>query len=226
MIPPLIVEYALDFGIDVIAITDHNSSANTAAVIKAAENTNLTVLPGMEIQTREEVHSICLFDTLTQIASLQEVVNGKLPRIFNQPEHFGEQFIVDETGEFVRCEEQLLLTSCSLSLNEAWQVVTSLGGLFIPAHVDRKAFGLIENLGLVPTDIELTALEISKNISPEFARSKYKQLAGFPLVQNGDVHRLNEFNGKMVLHMQTPIISEIRLALSNTNDRFISFDNQ
>ncbi|MDP3450353.1 MAG: PHP domain-containing protein, partial [Anaerolineaceae bacterium] len=71
MIPPLIVEYALDLGINLIAITDHNASANIEAVQKAARNTPLHVLPGMEIQTREEVHSLCLFDTLEQIMQLQ-----------------------------------------------------------------------------------------------------------------------------------------------------------
>ena len=115
MIPPLIVESALDLGIQLIAITDHNASANVQAVQKAALNTPLTVLPGMELQTAEEVHCLCLFDRLDQLESFQKIVSSSLPAIQNQPEHFGEQFVVDETGDFIRREEQLLIVSSSLS---------------------------------------------------------------------------------------------------------------
>ena len=223
MIPPLIVEYALDLGINLIAITDHNASANIESVQKAAEESPLHVLPGMELQTREEVHSLCLFDRLDQIQALQEIVYKTLPPFKNQPDHFGEQFVVDETGDFIRREEQLLLVSSSLSINEAWKIVTNLGGLFIPAHVNRKAFGLLESLGLVPTDVPIEALEISKHISPQDAPVAFPQIKGYPLIQDGDVHRLDEFNSSMVLYLQAPTIAEIRLALSEQLGRKIAF---
>ncbi len=225
MIPPLIVEYALDLGIELIAITDHNASANIAAVQKAAANTPLHVLCGMEIQTREEVHSLCLFDSLEQIDQLQRLVNSTLPTIANDPEHFGEQFVVDDTGDFIRREDQLLLVSSSLSLSEAWKHVYKLGGLFIPAHVDRKAFGLLESLGLVPTDIPIEALEISRHLKPDDAPQKYRQISGYPLVQNGDVHRLDEFNGKMTMHLAERTIAEIRMAIAHEEGRKITFDS-
>lgn len=223
MIPPLIVECALDLGIRILAITDHNASANVAAVIKAAQNTPLHVFPGMELQTREEVHSLCLFDTLEQLETLQESVSRSLPSIANRPDHFGEQFVVDETGEFVRREEQLLLVSSNLSLNDSWKLVTQLGGLFIPAHVDRQTFGLLENLGLVPTDIHIEALEISRFLNPADAVHKFPQIGGYPLIQDGDVHRLDEFNGKMSLILTEPSIAEIRQAINNRSGRMIYF---
>ena len=223
MIPPLIVEYALDLGIELIAITDHNASANIEAVQKAAQNTPLHVLPGMELQTREEVHCLCLFETLEQIMLFQKLVSETLPPIENDAEHFGEQFVVDETGDFIRREEQLLLVSSSLSINDAWKVVTDLGGLFIPAHVNRKAFGLLENLGLVPTDIQIEALEISKHLNPSDAEKQFPQLKGYPLIQNGDVHRLDEFNGRMSLFIEKPTIAEIRQAIHNIDGRMIGF---
>ena len=143
MIPPLIVETAIDMGISMIAITDHNSSANIRSVQKAAEHTSLVVLPGMELQTREDIHSLCLFDSLDQIEALQTIIDATLPKIQNQPDHFGEQFVVDETGDFIRTESRLLITSSSMSINQAFAVVNDLGGLFIPAHINRKTFGLI-----------------------------------------------------------------------------------
>jgi len=223
MIPPLIVECALDLGIRLIAITDHNATANIEAVQKAAANTPLCVLPGMELQTREEVHSLCLFDTLDQVMKLQTHVSNTLPPIKNQPDHFGEQFVVDETGDFIRREDQLLLVSSSLSLNEAWKIVNDLGGLFIPAHVNRKAFGLLESLGLVPTDIYIEALEISRHLKPEDAPILFPQIKGYPLVQNGDVHRLDEFIGTMTLNIAHPSINEIRKALHSMEGRSLLF---
>src|ERR1051325_10502293 len=96
MIPPLIVQKALERNIDLIAITDHNASANVRAVQKAAEGTNLTVLPGMEAQSREDVHLLTLFETIDQLETWQDQVDAALHDLPNQPEFFGEQFVVDE----------------------------------------------------------------------------------------------------------------------------------
>ena len=219
MIPPLIVQEALDLGINLIAITDHNSSANVAAVQKAAEGTDLAVLPGMELQTREEVHALCLFDTLDQLLAWQKIVNACLPDLENRPDHFGEQFVVDETGDFIRREPRLLLISSSLSIDEAFTGVSRLGGLFIPAHVDRRANGLIANLGFVPPEIPFPALEISRRQQPDQVCEKFPQLRGYPLIQSGDVHRLSEFLGVNNLYIEEPTIKEIRLALSGLETR-------
>jgi 3',5'-nucleoside bisphosphate phosphatase len=219
MIPPLIVEYALEKQISLIAITDHNSSRNFAAVKKAAEGTSLTVLPGMELQTREEVHVLCLFDTEDQIKEFQQIVDKNLPIFKNQPEHFGEQFIVDETGEFLAREDKMLLSSVNLSIEDASRIVDNLGGLFIPAHVDRKAYGLLAILGFVPTDVGIIAVEISRHLTPAAALLQFPQLKGFSIVQNGDVHRLNEFLGSLLLTIKKPTISEIKSALTNSQNR-------
>jgi PHP family Zn ribbon phosphoesterase len=219
MIPPLIVHTALENGINLIAITDHNSSANVEAVQKAAQGTELTVLPGMELQTSEEVHLLCLFDTSDQIRSFQMLVDGRLPPIENNIDYFGEQFVVDETGEFIRRETQLLLVSARLSLEEAVQKVSQLGGIAIPAHVNRKVFSLIANLGFVPSNLPVDALEISRHISPTDAREKYPQLRDYTLVQNGDAHYLNEFLGANIFKIAAPTIDELRLALQNRNGR-------
>lgn len=213
MLPPLIVQEALDRGIQVIAITDHNATGNIRAVQQAAEGRGLVVLPGMELQTREEVHVLCLFDTLEQAYALQETVDRELPAMANDPEHFGMQLLVDAEGEFLRQEERLLLASTGLSLEQAFGLVNRLGGLFVPAHVNRKAYGLIEVLGFLPADLPVEAVEISRHLKPEEAPLRLPQLRGIPLVQNGDVHRLDEFMGVNHFHMGSPSIAEIRLAL-------------
>lgn len=223
MIPPLIVQEALRRNIHLIAITDHNGSANIAAVQKAAQNTPLTVLPGIEVQTEEDVHSLCIFDTLEQITAFQDFINANLPGIKNNPDFFGEQFVVDETGDFVRREEQLVILSANISLKDAQQKTAELDGLFIPAHINRKAYGLFPHLGILPDDMHIDALEVSRHLSLEEAKKKYPQIKQFPLLQNGDVHFLADFLGSTIFHIKEPSIAEMRLALNHLEGR--SFEN-
>lgn len=219
MIPPMIVSKALEHKLNLIAITDHNASANLPAVIKAAEGSDLTVLPGIELQTQEEVHILCLFDNLDQLASMQAIVDKAMPDLKNNIEFFGEQFVVDETGDFICREERLLITSARLSFEEAFYAVTDLGGLFIPAHINRKAFGLIYNLGFVPPELEIEALEISRHISLENAYREYPHIQRYPLIQSGDVHFLDDFLGINQFLLQEPTVSEIKMAFKRINGR-------
>jgi hypothetical protein len=222
MIPPIIVAQALDHQIDLIAITDHNHTANIEAVQQAAAGTGLTVLPGMELQTKEEVHSLCLFDTLEQSLAFQEIVDRHMPALENNPDFFGEQYVVDASGDFIRREKQLLIISCDLSLKEAFSIVTDLGGLFIPAHINRTKFGLLPVLGLVPVDIALTALEITRHLTPQAACSMYPQLAEFPLLVGGDVHFPDQFLGVNQFIVEEPSISELTMALNDQGGRHFS----
>ncbi len=219
MIPPLIVQQALEQNIDLIAITDHNASANVAAVQKAAEGTELTVLPGMEVQSREDVHLLTLFEDLEQLKAWQAEVDRSLPDQENNPGFFGEQFIVDETGDFVRTEPRLLLTSVSLSIDEIFEQVNALGGMAIPAHVERTSYGLLPTLGLISEKWNLPALEISRHTLPEKAVKTFPALQKYPLIQNGDVHRLNEFIGTTLFNIESPTLMEIEMALKRIDGR-------
>ncbi|MCX6065161.1 MAG: histidinol-phosphatase, partial [Chloroflexi bacterium] len=163
-----------------------------------------------------EVHLLCLFDTLEQLAEWQKTVDALLPKTANNSEFFGEQFVVDSSGDFIRREERLLLNSVDIELEHATEQVTALGGLAIPAHIDRKANGLIEILGIIPPGF--TALEISRHISPEKALQKFPQLNGYPLLQSGDVHQLDSFLGTTELTLNEPTIKEIRMALNGQAD--------
>lgn len=221
MIPPLIVNEAVIKGINLIAISDHNASANVLAVIKAALGSNLTVLPGIEIQTKEEVHVLCLFDTIEQLQYTQSFVTDHLPALKNDPDYFGEQFIVDETGEFIRREEQLLITSVNLTIEEVFSFITKLGGLAIPAHVDRSAFGLLANLGFVPPGIQVEAVEISRNLDLADITLKYSQISGYPIIQSGDAHRLDEIRGANLFMIQEPTIAELIMAFRKENGRSV-----
>ncbi len=190
MIPPLIVECALGAGLDLIAVTDHNASANAGAVMDAAIKSGLRVLPGMELQTRGEVHLLCLFDSLEQVTRWQAEVDAALPALPNRAETLGEQYVVDAAGDFVRREERMLLISANLSLERAARRVQELGGLAIPAHIDRPANGLMALLGFVPPGLSVPAFEISANITAEAARSRFHLSSDAALIQSSDAHWL------------------------------------
>lgn len=219
MIPPLIVQEALERQINIIAITDHNASANVAAVQKAADGTGLTVLPGMEVQTREDVHLLCLFASLADLESWQHKVDLSLPDRLNQPEHFGEQYVVDENGEFIHTENRLLLTATEFSIEEVIQHVAKLGGFVIPAHVDRKSFGLFPTLGFLADWWNFPALEISRHITAEALHEKFPSSRNRPLIQSGDVHRLNEFLGTTFFELEEPTLNEIYQAFLGQGQR-------
>jgi PHP family Zn ribbon phosphoesterase len=225
MIPPLIVREALEKHIDIIAITDHNTTANVEAVMNAAQDTGLIVLPGMELQTLEEVHSLCIFPDLERAHEFQQIVDKALPNIANSPDFFGEQFVVDETGDFIRREERLLIISAELSISKAWELVTSLGGMFIPAHVNRKVFGLIENLGFVPQDIPLQVLEISRHLNSHQAATILPQLSGYTLIKGGDVHRLDEFLGANLFEIENPSFKALDAVFLQKNSPNLVIDD-
>ena len=219
MIPPLIIEEAIAKNINLIAVTDHNAIDNISAVIEAAAGTGIFVMPGIELQTREEIHSLCLFNSLDQVDRFYKLIQSTFPDIKNNAEYFGEQFVVDSTGEFVRREERLLITSSSLTLKEAWEEVNSSGGLLIPAHVNRTTFGLLPVLGMVPTDIDLQVIEISRHLSFLQAIDQYPQLSNYKLIQGGDAHTLDDIQGWNQFIIMEPTIDEILLALNGKSGR-------
>jgi len=224
MIPPLIVQEALEHKIDIIAITDHNASANVPAVQKAARGTSLKVLAGMEVQSREDVHILCLFEEFETLATWQAAVDKALNDTQNNAEYFGEQFVVDESGEFIRTEPRMLLTSTNFSIDEIFEQVNALGGLVIPAHVDRTSYGLFPTLGLLSPEWPILALEISRHLTPEKAAVTFPSIKRIPLIQSGDVHQLDQFLGTTVFTLAEPTLAEIKMAFKGENLRMVNIE--
>jgi 3',5'-nucleoside bisphosphate phosphatase len=219
MLPPLIIKQAVRLGLRLLAVTDHNSAENAAAMIAAGAREGIDVLPGMELQTREEVHLICLFDTLEQVLTWQERVYRHLPDLANREEVFGSQLIVDAEGEFVAFQERLLLTSTTFSVEGAVQEVGDLGGMVIPAHVDRPAYSLLSNLGFIPPALAVPALELSTRTTPAEARRRFPQARDWPFICDGDAHRLSEMQNRTLFKIERPTIAELRLAFAGEDGR-------
>ncbi len=221
MLPPLIVAVALQRGLDLIAVTDHNATGNASAVMAAAAGTPLHVLPGMELQTREEVDVLCLFDTLDQAAAWQALVDARLPAVENDVERFGPQYLVDAEGDFVAEDTQMRQIPAAISLEEALVEVARLGGLAIPAHIDRRVKGLLGVLGLWPPGLQAEAAEVSPNLRPSQARQKYRFLpADLPLMTASDAHFLDGIGQVLTeFTLAAPAIAELRLALRGIEGR-------
>jgi hypothetical protein len=225
MIPPLIVDEALRRGLDVIAIADHNATGNVAAVMAAAASTGLTVLPGMELLTQEEVDVLCIFDSVDQAQAWQVQVDAWLPPLENDAEHFGPQFLVDAEGDFVAEDTRMRKAAAGVSLAEAAEGVHALDGLFIPAHIERTVYGLMYVLGLWPPDLPADAVEVSHNLRPSQARARFPSLPeALPIITSSDAHFLDWIG--MVRTTFTledaPSVAELRRALRGEGGRSVA----
>ncbi|MEN6372740.1 MAG: PHP domain-containing protein [Armatimonadota bacterium] len=222
MIPPLIVAQAIELGLDMIAISDHNSAENVRAVMKAAEGSPLKVLPGLECESVEGVHIVCLFDRADDAESMQELVYSALPNLPNDGKKLGEQMVVTHNAEFVRYNERLLLASTSLEIVDIVQAVEDRSGIAIPAHVDRIAYGLYGVLGFLPEDVNFPAVEISKHITETDARAKYPDLNGRAVISSSDAHMLADLgSARTAFNIERRCVSEIMLAFEGRDGRSV-----
>lgn len=192
MSPAAIVRRAKEQGMDLIAVTDHNSMENCFVAAGLGVKMGLRVLYGMEAQTREDVHFICLFEERGQAAAFNAKIYERLPDVRNKPEYFGDQVVVDEQDNIVRHEDRLLLNALELSIPELLELVREHGGAVIPSHVESASYGLLVNMGMVPRELRDAVLEISCAASSEDVRRAYPELACFPLITNSDAHFLKD----------------------------------
>jgi hypothetical protein len=221
MHPRALIEKALEAKLDIIGICDHNSAENVPFVMKAAQGKNLSVLPGMEVTTAEEVHVLAIFDYLDNLFELQKIIYQHLAGQ-NDEKRFGIQAIVNENGEVEGLNNKLLIGSTDLSLDEIVNRIHELNGLAIAAHIDRESFSVLGQLGFIDEEIEFDALEITGNTGIERARVKYKTLNNYSFIVSSDAHFLKDIGTattKFVL--QEASISELKMAFTGQNGRCI-----
>ena len=223
MTPMNIVKKARERGLSLIAVTDHNSAENAAAVMAAAHGSDLRVLPGMEVTTAEEAHVVALFETLDSAAALQHVVFDNLtPGKKNDENLFGMQVIANEFDEVAGFNEHLLIGATTLDLGEVVDAIHRFGGLAVAAHIDREGFSVIGQLGFIPDGMDFDALEISKALSLAQGRARFREYERFPFVTSSDAHKLDEIGTVSTrFRAARPEMDEIRLALAGERGREI-----
>jgi hypothetical protein len=223
MAPGRIIKKCKDSKLNIIAICDHNSSENVDAIMKAACEENIHVIPGMEITSKEEVHILALFKNKENVLKFQDIVYKNLPGK-NQEDLYGLQVIVNEKGEILGFNQKLLIGATTLSVEDIVYYIHIYDGIAIASHVDREAFSIIGQLGFVPPGLKLDALEFSPKISYQEARKKFNY--DFPFVCFSDAHYLEEIGkGVTTFLIKKADIDEIKKALRKEEGRKIIWEN-
>ncbi|VVS91579.1 PHP domain-containing protein [Desulfoluna spongiiphila] len=220
MDPRRVVEMALGAGLDLIAVCDHNSTGNCAAVMQAAEGCALCVLPGCELCTAEEIHVVALFETLTAARDFQGYIDAHLAGS-NTPEVFGYQIEADADGQFTAECTDFLIGALDQGVNEVVAAVRHTGGLVICAHIDRPSFSVISQLGFMPPDLAPDAVEVTlPGIHGDFPLS---HAAGFPVITASDAHFPEDVGRWTTLFdMDAPVFAELAMALRGEGGRGVA----
>ncbi len=189
MTPNNIVNMAMLTGLDVIAVTDHNSYQNVRAVMEVAKG-KITVIPGMELTTSEEVHVLCYFKDIDALEDMGRLVEEKILKIKNDPEIFGRQLIMDSEDNICGEVEHLLVNATELDIYDAAEETHKRGGLFVPAHIDKSSYSVMSNLGFLPPDLCFDGLEITAR-NREKLEADYAQ---YPILTSSDAHYLENIS--------------------------------
>lgn len=192
MSPVNILKEAARNKLDMIGITDHNTTRQCAAVRQLAEGMGITVICGAEVNTREEIHCIALFGNDNSLGQFQLWLDRRLPDIRNNPEKFGDQVWVDVDENIAGEEPRLLISAINASLEETQQMVHSLGGVFIAAHADKTRNSVISQLGFIPDDVVFDAIEISSNTDKELFIRQFPYLKDYSFITSSDAHYLHQ----------------------------------
>jgi PHP family Zn ribbon phosphoesterase len=221
MYPRAIVNKAMAEHLDIIAICDHNASENVPYVQKLALGTGLTVLPGMEINTTEEVHLLALFDRFEDLDRLQTLIYEHLPGKNNE-EVFGCQAIVNDEDEVEGFNERLLIGATDLSLERWVDHIHRFGGLAVASHIDRESFSVIGQLGFIGQDISFDAVEVSRRTGIQGGRRRYPELAARPMLTSSDAHAISDIGqGLTMIYLRGGTTAELKLAFEGRMGRQI-----
>lgn len=208
MTPFDLVGMSLLNGTELIALTDHNSAKNCPAAFAAASEYGIGFIPGMELNTSEDIHCICLFPSLDIAMDFDRMLEEHLPDVINQPDIFGNQIIMHPNGE-TELFEKLLIFGADISIMDLPELVSRYDGICYPAHIDRESNGLLSALGLWPEELDVPAAEIRFSL-PEGLPERLK------IIQASDAHRLEDLPERAFpLPLETPDFNGLKKYLKN-----------
>ncbi len=190
MTPNNLVRMAKLLGYDMIALTDHNTCRNCAAAVEVGAHEGITVVPGMELCTAEEIHCVCLLPDLAAAAAFSEHVHAALPPVRNRPEIFGEQLVLDAQDNIFDTEPLLLTTASTIGIDALPALVRTYGGACFPAHLDRASYSVLSVLGEWYEGLDFQTAEFThKAFLPQYFE-RHPLLQGKRIVRNSDAHYL------------------------------------
>lgn len=217
MTPYNLVNMAKICGCDIIALTDHNTCLNCESAMKVGEDIGLTVVPGMELCTSEEIHCICLFPELKNALSFSDYVKSTLPPVKNREKIFGNQYIMDERDNILSSFELLLTTASGISIEILDELMKDYGGLWYPAHIDRSSYSILSSLGDFPEGLETSCFELTYGADEGFYRENYPEAKNRRLIRSSDAHYLESLmTDKEIIELETKTAEKLIKKLSGT----------
>ncbi len=219
---PEIAAACREQGIALCAVTDHNAADNVPAVQAAAQG-NPVVIPGMEVQSAEDIHLVVLFPDWETARSYQEWLWLEMPSIPNDPKIFGDQLIIDGENRIIGEQETLLVQGTVYCADDLAAEALERGCLVIPAHLNRPSFSYEAVLGPLPDDFPCSALELSPAVTREDFKMWRKRYPGRVFLRSSDAHRLREISKDRctVMMLEGPSFSELALALKGQEGRSV-----
>jgi hypothetical protein len=213
--PRAIVKAARSRGIRIIGIADHNASENVRPCIELGDRNGITIIPGMEVTSAEEVHILCLFNDLSDLGMMQGKVYQRLSTGSNEPAKFGYQVIVDTKDNVLGFNDRLLLGATDMPVDEVVEYARKYNGIAIAAHVDRQMFSMTSQLGFVPPPPAFDAIEVSWRGSPD----EYEAM-DYAVIRTSDAHRPQDIGmGYTEFELDEPSFGEIKTALAAKDGR-------
>jgi PHP family Zn ribbon phosphoesterase len=222
-----IVEKYRSEGISVIAVTDHNHVANYRALSDAAEEPGdpLLVLPGMEVQSMEDIHVVVIFPDEYTAYEYKDWLWQKMPYIKNREDKFGYQLIIDKDANIISQEDVLLIQGVMRTVDEISSKALKMGCIVIMAHMDRPSFSYEAVLGPLPDEFQCSAIELSPMVIDRLIPEWSAKYAGRTLIRSSDAHSLNQISRSKCSKMKLGGLSfnEVLLALRNEYGREVMY---
>jgi PHP family Zn ribbon phosphoesterase len=224
MSPSRIIKEAVLNGIDILGISDHNSTHHCSVIAELGNENGIRILPGVEINTKEEIHCLAFFEDVETADDFQKYLDQKLPAIRNESKLFGRQLVVDRFESIVSEIEIMLTSAIHASIFEVSGEVHKRNGIFIPAHIDRPYTSILSQLGFIPPGLEFDALEVSARFKVNDFLQVHPEFGKYSLITNSDAHVPDAIGRATTLfEMEESTFSEIRMALKKEGNRNILY---
>ncbi len=219
MSPRNLLEAAAEKGLDIIGITDHNSTLQAPVIREMAKAYGIFVINGAEITSVEEVHCLCLVSH-ENIKALQNYIDKYIMKTPNNPEKLGHQPLVDQDAQILRLVPHSLHGALNQSISQIQATVAQMKGIFIPAHIDRPMFSIMSQLGFIPQDLPFDALEMCRHTPAQSLWKKQPHLKNKSFIRSSDAHQPQDVGAAYtLLKMHHRSFEEVKKCLNCLNDR-------
>ncbi|MBN2348768.1 MAG: PHP domain-containing protein [Bacteroidales bacterium] len=220
MSPQNIIKTARERNINILGLTDHNTTRHCEILEKLGKPYGIFVLPGVEITTKEEIHCLAFFENIEKTEEFEKYLTIHRSSIKNRPDIFGDQPVIDENEHIVEIIKTVLTAALDADLKNIEQKVHELNGLFIPAHIERAHYGMISQIGFIPADLEMDAVEIQLLHKMDLTLKQQLESLSLTIIRGSDAHTPEQIGSRTTTFLLNDLsFQEIKLALLNKNGR-------